>query len=37
MIINWTSVGDVFLRRYYTVYDLKRNAIGFANSVTSLQ
>ncbi|KAJ7682764.1 aspartic peptidase A1 [Mycena polygramma] len=23
-------VGDVFLRRYYTVYDLGRNAVGFA-------
>ncbi|KZT05507.1 endopeptidase [Laetiporus sulphureus 93-53] len=26
-------VGDVFLRRYYTVYDLGRNAVGFAKSV----
>jgi saccharopepsin len=25
-------VGDVFLRRYYTVYDLGRNAIGFAQA-----
>lgn len=25
-------VGDVFLRRYYTVYDLGRNAVGFAES-----
>jgi len=25
-------VGDVFLRRYYTVYDLGRHAIGFAKS-----
>lgn len=26
------TVGDVFLRRYYTVYDLGRNAVGFAKS-----
>ncbi|KAG0707886.1 aspartic peptidase domain-containing protein [Suillus ampliporus] len=26
-------VGDVFLRRYYTVYDLGRNAVGFAKGV----
>jgi len=26
-------VGDVFLRRYYTVYDLGRNAVGFAEAV----
>ncbi|TFK23274.1 endopeptidase [Coprinopsis marcescibilis] len=25
-------VGDVFLRKYYTVYDLGRNAVGFAQS-----
>ncbi|KIY71480.1 Asp-domain-containing protein, partial [Cylindrobasidium torrendii FP15055 ss-10] len=25
-------VGDVFLRRYYTVYDLEKNAVGFAKS-----
>ncbi|OWZ59865.1 saccharopepsin [Cryptococcus neoformans c45] len=25
-------VGDVFLRKYYTVYDLGRNAVGFAES-----
>jgi saccharopepsin len=25
-------VGDVFLRRYFTVYDLGRNAVGFATS-----
>lgn len=30
---NWTLAGDVFLRRYYTVYDLGRNVIGFAKSV----
>jgi saccharopepsin len=24
--------GDVFLRKYYTVYDLGRNAVGFAKS-----
>jgi len=30
-------IGDVFLRRYFTVYDLKRNAVGFANSVTYLK
>jgi len=27
-------VGDVFLRRYYTVFDYERHAIGFAKSVT---
>ncbi|KAL5530021.1 APR1 [Sanghuangporus sanghuang] len=26
-------VGDVFLRRYFTVYDLGRDAVGFAKSV----
>lgn len=30
LIINFT--GDVFLRRYFTVYDLGRNAVGFAES-----
>jgi len=25
-------IGDVFLRRYFTVYDLGRNAVGFADS-----
>ena len=25
-------VGDVFLRKYYTVYDLGRNAVGFAKA-----
>ncbi|TFK43494.1 endopeptidase [Crucibulum laeve] len=25
-------IGDVFLRKYFTVYDLGRNAIGFADS-----
>ncbi|KAN0097235.1 Aspartic peptidase domain containing protein [Tylopilus felleus] len=25
-------IGDVFLRRYFTVYDLGRNAVGFANA-----
>ncbi|KAJ7675949.1 aspartic peptidase domain-containing protein [Mycena polygramma] len=26
------AMGDTFLRRYYTVYDLGRNAVGFATS-----
>jgi saccharopepsin len=26
------SVGDVFLRKFYTVYDKGRNAVGFAKS-----
>ncbi|KAJ6518234.1 aspartic peptidase A1 [Mycena vitilis] len=26
-------IGDVFLRRYFTVYDLGRNTVGFAKSV----
>ncbi|OAX43459.1 Asp-domain-containing protein [Rhizopogon vinicolor AM-OR11-026] len=26
-------IGDVFLRRYYTVYDLARDAVGFAKAV----
>ncbi|TYJ57699.1 hypothetical protein B9479_001553 [Cryptococcus floricola] len=25
-------IGDVFLRKYYTVYDLGRNAVGFADA-----
>jgi saccharopepsin len=29
---NRMVTGDVFLRRYYTVYDLGRNAVGFAKS-----
>lgn len=24
--------GDVFLRRYYTIYDLEKNAVGFADA-----
>jgi len=30
--LTFFSVGDVFLRKYYTVYDLGRNAVGFAKS-----
>jgi len=33
--LPWGSlwiIGDVFLRRYFTVYDLGRNAVGFAAS-----
>ncbi|KAL7416888.1 aspartic peptidase A1 [Mrakia frigida] len=26
-------VGDIFLRKYYTVYDLGKNAVGFATAV----
>jgi saccharopepsin len=25
-------IGDTFLRKYFTVYDLGRNAVGFADS-----
>ena len=27
-----SRTGDAFLRRYYTVYDLGRNAVGFAEA-----
>jgi hypothetical protein len=27
-----TCIGDAFLRRYYTVYDFERHAVGFAKS-----
>jgi saccharopepsin len=26
-------VGDVFLRKYYTVYDLGENRVGFAEAI----
>jgi saccharopepsin len=29
--LQWI-VGDVFLRRYYTIYDLGKNAVGFAKA-----
>lgn len=29
---NLWIVGDVFLRKYYSVYDLGRNQVGFAES-----
>jgi saccharopepsin len=33
-VVNWMAIGDVFLRRYYTVFDYERHAVGFAKSVT---
>lgn len=33
-VVNCMSIGDVFLRRYYTVYDHGRHVIGFAKSIT---
>ena len=32
VLSNVTIAGDVFLRRYFTVYDLGRNAVGFAEA-----
>ena len=29
---TYTPSGDVFLRKYFTVYDLGRDAVGFAVS-----
>jgi saccharopepsin len=31
-LLTCACSGDVFLRRYFTVYDLGRNAVGFADS-----
>lgn len=25
-------IGDIFLKKYFTVYDMERNAVGFAKS-----
>lgn len=33
VILSNLVIGDVFLRRFYTVYDLGRDAVGFAKSV----
>jgi len=30
--LNIWIIGDVFLRRYYTVYNLEKNAVGFAEA-----
>jgi saccharopepsin len=32
--LSWV-LGSVFLRKYFTAYDMKKNAIGFATSVSS--
>jgi len=35
MFSNYWHPGDVFLRKYYTVYDLEQNAVGFARAAKS--